>query len=474
MRIGMRLLLGYFLLVAVAAWFVLAIFVKEVKPGVRRATEGTLIDTATLLAELARPDLLSGDPTHGQLAQAFNQLQHRPFRANIGGINKVRNEYHVYMTDSQGKVLFDSANKAVGQDYSRWNDVWLTLRGQYGARSTLQNPADPESSVMYVAAPIMDGSRLIGVLSVGKPNAAMAPVIKRSERRILWASAILLGIALVIGAGMVWWINRSIARLTRYADSVTDNKPVPLPELGSSELRKLAQALESMRVKLEGKNYIEQYVYALTHELKKPTGGDSWRGGNFTRRSATGSGARFTDNILTQNARMQALVETLLRQARLENRQEVVLTVVDVAALFRRVSEARTVQLAEKNITLHVMPTEVNVAAEPALLEQALGNLLDNAIDFTPESGRITLSAEVDQEHVALKVLDTGSGIPDYALSRIFERFYSLPRANGQKSSGLGLAFVSEVARLFNGEVTLRNVQEGGVLASLRLHRHFT
>ncbi len=96
----------------------------------------------------------------------------------------------------------------------------------------------------------------------------MAPVIKRSERRILWASAILLGIALVIGAGMVWWINRSIARLTRYADSVTDNKPVPLPDLGSSELRKLAQALESMRVKLEGKNYIEQYVYALTHELK--------------------------------------------------------------------------------------------------------------------------------------------------------------------------------------------------------------
>lgn len=147
--------------------------------------------------------------------------------------------------------------------------------------------------------------------------------------------------------------------------------------------------------------------------------------------------ARFTDNILTQNARMQALVETLLRQARLENRQEVVLTAVDVAALFRRVSEARTVQLAEK-ITLHVTPTEVNVAAEPALLEQALGNLLDNAIDFTPESGCITLSAEVDQEHVTLKVLDTGSGIPDYALSRIFERFYSLPRANGQKAAVWG------------------------------------
>ena len=86
------------------------------------------------------------------LAQAFSQLHNRPFRANISGINKVRNEYHVYMTDAQGKVVFDSANQAVGQDYSRWNDVWLTLRGQYGARSTPQNPDDPESSVMYVAA----------------------------------------------------------------------------------------------------------------------------------------------------------------------------------------------------------------------------------------------------------------------------------------------------------------------------------
>ena len=181
MRIGMRLLLGYFLIVAVAAWFVLSIFVQEIKPGVRRAKEGTLIDTATLLASVARDDLLSGDPVHGQLARAFERLHNSPFRANIGGISKVRNEYHVYMTDAQGKVLFDSTGQAVGQDYSRWNDVWLTLRGQYGARSTLRDPTDPESSVMYVAAPIIDGGKTIGVLSVGKPNAASGGSCGRAQ-----------------------------------------------------------------------------------------------------------------------------------------------------------------------------------------------------------------------------------------------------------------------------------------------------
>ncbi len=81
MRIGMRLLLGYFLIVAIAAWFVLSIFVQEVKPGVRRATEGTLNDTATLLAALAREDLLAANPQQGRLApRPFTKLNQQPLK----------------------------------------------------------------------------------------------------------------------------------------------------------------------------------------------------------------------------------------------------------------------------------------------------------------------------------------------------------------------------------------------------------
>jgi Signal transduction histidine kinase len=327
---------------------------------------------------------------------------------------------------------------------------------------------------MYVAAPIVDNGRIIGVLSVGKPNAAIAPVIKRSEHRMLWAAGALLGIALLIGGGVILWINRSIGKLVHYADSVTLEQPVPLPELGSSELRKLAQALESMRLKLEGKNYIEQYVYALTHELKSPLA--AIRGAAEILREGPPPDVvlRFTDNILQQNARMQALVETLLRQARLENRQEITLSPVPVATLFNQLQESRSVTLAAKQIVLHVVPTTLSVEADEALLMQAMGNLLDNAIDFTPEQGSITLSADAQGDAVLLNVIDTGSGIPDFALPRIFERFYSLPRANGHKSSGLGLAFVSEVARLHQGDVLLRNREQGGVEATFTLHRPFT
>ena len=124
MRLSLRLLLGFFLLVAVAAWFVLNIFLQEVKPGVRRATEGTLIDTAQLLAQLTAADLADQPLTrdslaHSALARALITLNQRPIGARIDGIQKDRVDYRLYVTDRHGIVLFDSTGRDLGADYSR-------------------------------------------------------------------------------------------------------------------------------------------------------------------------------------------------------------------------------------------------------------------------------------------------------------------------------------------------------------------
>ena len=134
MRLSLRLLLGFFVLVAVAAWFVLNIFLQEVKPGVRRATEGTLIDTAQLLAQLTTADLAEQPLTAETLARsalgrAVATLNQQPIGARIDGIRKDRVEYRLYVTDLHGKVVFDSSGRDLGADYSRWNDVYLTLQG---------------------------------------------------------------------------------------------------------------------------------------------------------------------------------------------------------------------------------------------------------------------------------------------------------------------------------------------------------
>ena len=278
----------------------------------------------------------------------------------------------------------------------------------------------------------------------------------------------------LIGLLVAGWINRSIGRLSRYADAVTTDTPLPLPNPGSSELRKLAQALENMRIRLEGKNYIEHYVHALTHELKSPLAAIRGAAEILNEQPPPAVAARFIDNILVQNARMQSLVEKLLSQARLENRVEIEPVSVSISTLFSRLADSRSAVITAKNIILTCQPTSLQVQGDPELLEQALGNLLDNAIDFTPQGGTLQLAAEETPTELRLTVSDSGSGIPDYAMARIFERFYSLPRENGLKSSGLGLAFVQEVARLHQGDIALHNQPEGGVKATLTLHRHFT
>ena len=250
--------------------------------------------------------------------------------------------------------------------------------------------------------------------------------------------------------------------------------PLPLPSLGSSELRKLALALESMRQRLEGKNYIEHYVHALTHELKSPLAAIRGAAEILRENPPPNVAAHFTGNILAQNARMQALVEKLLSQAKLENRQAIAPSQVKLSEIFSQLADERSIVLAGKHLTLEWDAAEVVATADVGLLTQALGNLLDNAIDFTPEQGVIRLQASEEGESVTIAVSDNGQGIPDYALDRIFERFYSLPREDGHKSSGLGLAFVQEVARLHQGTIAIANRLEGGVEARLTLHRHFT
>ena len=225
MNLALRIFLGYFLIVALAALLLARVFVAEVKPGVRQAMEDTLVDTANVLAELATDDFLAGRIAEGRFAQRVRALRERDIGAEIWGFDKRAANYRVYVTDARGIVVFDSEGRDVGRDYSRWNDVYLTLRGQYGARSTRSDPDDPASTVMYVAAPIIDRRgatpRIAGVLTVAKPNQALAPFIARSQATVMRWGWVLMGAALLVGLLAAWWLSRQVNALRRYAHAVT-------------------------------------------------------------------------------------------------------------------------------------------------------------------------------------------------------------------------------------------------------------
>ena len=475
MKISVRVFLGYFLVVALAAYFVLTIFVQEVKPGVRQGMEVALVDTAHLLAEVVAPEFEGGDPGTGALSSALHRYRARNPQASIWGMAKTGTEFRVYVTDAKGMLLFDSGGDRPGADYSRWNDVLLTLRGQYGVRSSRPSPASARS-MMHVAAPILRQGRIVGVLSVGASTASVIPFAERSERKVYRAGLVLMGAALLMGLGMTFWLTRSLRRLQGYARRVAEGEKATPPALGG-ELAELGRSLEVMREKLEGRHYVERYVHALTHEMKSPLAAIHGSVELLEEGVPEAERRRFLANIREQDERLQRLVERMLSLATLEKRQVIENPQrLSLSELVRRVCQHLGSRAAHRGIALQAeLPEEAWVVGDPLLLELALSNLLDNALDFSPEGAEVCLGVKAEGSSYVLWVRDRGPGIPDYALGRVFEPFYSLPRpGTGKKSTGLGLRFVQEIALLHGGGADLRNLEGGGAEARFWVHARFT
>ncbi len=473
MKIGLRIFLGYFVIVALAGWLLAQVFVAQVKPGVRQAMEDTLVDTANVLAELASDDFMAGRIDSGDFARRVRAMAGRDYGAKIWGFGKRSSQYRIYVTDARGIVVFDSAGRDVGKDYSRWNDVYLTLRGRYGARSTREDYADPNSTVMHVAAPIRDAQgRIVGALTVAKPNRAIAPFIERSQGVVLRWGGVLLGVSLLIGLLAAWWLSRQLGLLQRYAHAVTAGERATPPK-AVGEFGELGQALETMRAQLEGKQYVEQYVHTLTHEMKSPLaairGSAELLEGPLTDEER----ARFAASIRSQSDRLAQMIDKMLALAAVEHRQRLEHPEpISLAALIDDAAAQCAPRLAQAGVTLQrdVEPGLPAVSGDAFLLRQALINLIDNAADFSPRGSTVDVALRRDGPRQRIDVRDRGAGVPDYACDRVFERFYSLPRPdNGSRSSGLGLCFVAEAMTLHGGEAALVNRDGGGAIASLSL-----
>lgn len=181
---------------------------------------------------------------------------------------------------------------------------------------------------------------------------------------------------------------------------------------------------------------------------------------------------RFVANNESEASRIAQLIERLLDRAQLEQQRSLVApssgaikTLVD-ALLADREAIARTRDIAFQNR----VAAECQIVGDVFLLRQALLNLLDNALAFTPPGGSISFAARHGQAQWVVSCHNSGAAIPDYALPRLTERFFSLPRpATGRKSSGLGLSFVVEVAKLHGGHFAIENDPAGGVTAALHL-----
>ena len=327
---------------------------------------------------------------------------------------------------------------------------------------------------MYVGAAIRERASpdaedaIVGMVSVGKPVAAFSPFVANARQKLFIAGGIAVAsFALLLLIVTVW--------LVRPFGLVTDLWRVVRSRQGGvgRVLNPFRVAFNDMRDALAGRSYVDEYVATLTHEIKSPLA--AIRGAAELLREPVPEDARirFTRNIEEQVARAQDLVDRMLELSSLERRGVLgQREPVPVAAIADAVRNELSTVAAQRSVELFIDVDPSLVArGDPFLLQRALSNLVLNAIDFAPRESAVTVDASAARGRVDITVRDRGPGIPDYATARLFEKFYSTPRPGGRKGTGLGLAFVREVAQLHGGSARLVNHPEGGAIATLSIPR---
>jgi two-component system sensor histidine kinase CreC len=145
---------------------------------------------------------------------------------------------------------------------------------------------------------------------------------------------------------------------------------------------------------------------------------------------------------------------------------------IDVKTLIADVikTPARLKRITDKSIALEYdIDRDFSLNVEKLLAEQAIGNVIDNAIDFTPNDSTITIQARELNKSINIKVMDQGEGIPEFARKQLFKRFFTTSRPDtGKRGNGLGLRFVREIMNLHGGDAQVKNrFMEKGAVATL-------
>lgn len=465
MKIRTRILLVFAVMMAIGIFSLVRWMQGEMRPRYMEAQEDTLVDMSQLLASVISTQGVITDNDEATLdtrflQDSFNDLFRRKIDAQIYEIHKQHVDIRVYVTDKSGMVVFDSdGGRDLNADYSQWRDVYRTLKGEYGARSTDLDPLYPDGSIMYIASPVIHQGKIVGVVSVGKPTRNAERFMEHLLGNISSVGLIILVIATLVGLIINSWLSRPLLRLQQYADAVTNGERTSLPSLGNNEVGQVGQAMESMRIALDGKSYVSDYVQALTHELKSPIAAIQGASELLQEDMAEPDRQRFLANISSEIQRMQELVERLLDLASLEYRPSLELTenvdlnelIGDVASSLQPFARARKIDIKTPS------NASFSTRGDAFLLGKALTNIIKNAIEFSPADSRIEIDLKKDGENLNLSICDQGDGIPDYARDRVFERFFSLPRPDGRKGSGLGLSFVKEIMALHHASVTIED-----------------
>jgi two-component system phosphate regulon sensor histidine kinase PhoR len=447
-RIFLKLIAGVICLLLLAG-----VSVDYVATHVTRSTHlqnltGQLTEKSRTLAMLLR------DPEQIDAATA-RALEH-----TIGG--------RITVIRPDGRVILDSEADAAGMENHRGRPEFAkALGGAVG--SDIRRSATIGVSFLYVAAPIEHGAVRVAV-----PLAEIDAQISEFRWKLAGSTALAFLPALIIAALLARMISRRFSAITAHASELAKgNFRARLPGADSSEFGELARTLnetaenlqrtveqlEREHAELEKVERVRKdFVTNVSHELRTPLA--SIQG--YTETLLDGAiddaehNIRFLGIIRHNAERLARITDDLLTLSRVEQKRQkfefdchpVSVLLTDAIDLMQPIAHKNRIQL-----DLAPLEDDALLYCDSEAVSQILSNLIDNAVKYTQPGGHITVGAAVQGEFAEIYVRDTGIGIPEEDLPRLFERFYRVDKARSREmgGTGLGLSIVKHLVAAQNG-----------------------
>ncbi len=411
----------------------------------------------------------------GQVAAALNNCAQTPSEAFPFG---PRFKGYSQLVQSNGKACLYGTSQALVKVTD--SDTKVAKKPQLG-EGEFRNGVDSDGNAVRIltTALVVDGGDGTYVV---KDSALLIAVPLKSTQSTLNELALILllvsGIG-VIGAGAAGLMVartglRPVDKLTEAVEHVARTEDlsirIPVEDASEDEVARLSRSFNSMTSSLASSRELQQQLIAdAGHELRTPLTSLRTNIELLTRSEETGRPIPEADrrallaSVKAQMTELAALIGDLQELSRSEGQRGERVQVVALEDTVESALRRARLRGPELTITADVQPWYVR--AEPAALERAVVNILDNAVKFSPEGG----SVEVRLAQGVLTVRDHGPGIPAEDLPHVFDRFWRSPSARALPGSGLGLSIVARTVQQAGGEVSLARAEGGGTVATVRL-----
>lgn len=378
----------------------------------------------------------------------------------------------VQILDLEGKVLMDSIGAYHSTEIINTSDIANALEGERG--TWIGNVDYTNSSVMAVSYPLMVEGEIIGILRFISTLEETNKIIKNIAKILLVVGVIVISISGFVSIFLANTIIKPLEEVTQVAEKMADGQlKIRTEKRFDDEIGKLSDTLNYMAEELIKKEQLKNdFISSVSHELRTPL--TSIKGWAITLKSQELKDEELLidglDIIEKESDRLSTMVEELLDFSRfVSGRITLDKDSIDIKNVIERIGKQLQPRADENKIdfTYSYDPKLPIIIADGNRLKQVLINLLDNAFKFTPDGGRVILSANSIEDGVLIQVEDNGVGISGEDLPYIKDRFYK--GKNSKSNSGLGLSICDEIIKLHDGVMEIESKLDEGTKISVFL-----